>query len=77
MTLLLAASTSEFIKTIKYGYNMMVLAGANGSGKSTLLDIPTLFRELLASNDINEVFFVQEWQGGIDLGTLFAAGVLS
>jgi predicted ATPase len=34
-----------------------VLAGANGSGKTTLLDIPTLFGELLASNDINQVFF--------------------
>lgn len=34
-----------------------VLAGANGSGKTTLLDIPTLFAELLASNDINKVFF--------------------
>ncbi|MCK5524857.1 MAG: AAA family ATPase [Thiomargarita sp.] len=34
-----------------------VLAGANGSGKTTLLDIPTLFGELLASNDINSVFF--------------------
>ncbi len=34
-----------------------VLAGANGSGKSTLLDIPTLFAELLATNDINKVFF--------------------
>ncbi len=28
-----------------------VLAGANGSGKSTLLDIPTLFAELLATNE--------------------------
>jgi len=35
----------------------MVLAGANGSGKSTLLELPTLFGELLASNDINDVFF--------------------
>lgn len=34
-----------------------VLAGANGSGKTTLLDIPTLFGELLASHDINQVFF--------------------
>jgi AAA15 family ATPase/GTPase len=34
-----------------------VLAGANGSGKTTLLDIPTLFAELLATNDINKVFF--------------------
>jgi len=34
-----------------------VLAGANGSGKTTLLDIPTLFAELLASDDINKVFF--------------------
>ena len=33
-----------------------VLAGANGSGKTTLLDIPSLFAELLASNDINQVF---------------------
>ncbi|MCP4695270.1 MAG: AAA family ATPase [Gammaproteobacteria bacterium] len=31
-----------------------VLAGANGSGKSTLLDIPTLFGELTAANNINK-----------------------
>ncbi|HAI67871.1 MAG TPA: hypothetical protein DCM38_00370 [Gammaproteobacteria bacterium] len=34
-----------------------ILAGSNGSGKSTLLDIPTLFGELLATHDINAVFF--------------------
>jgi predicted ATP-dependent endonuclease of OLD family len=34
-----------------------VLAGENGSGKTTLLDVPTLFGELLTSNDINPVFF--------------------
>ncbi|MEN8217562.1 MAG: AAA family ATPase [Pseudomonadota bacterium] len=34
-----------------------VLAGANGSGKTTLLDIPTLFAELLTTNDVNNVFF--------------------